>query len=105
MSAYRARRSYAPEGAEQHRTWLSLIEVSGPFLSLPVLRSTWPTLDALDKPTRERLRLDVYSFWTKARAARGAVTAGDEGEDFFTAEARSRKSRTAGTFTCGFSRL
>lgn len=40
---YRARRSYAPEGAEQHRAWLSLIEVSGPFLSLPVLRSTWPT--------------------------------------------------------------
>lgn len=29
---------------------------------------------------------DIYSFWTKARAARGAVTAGDEGEDFFTAE-------------------
>src|SRR3954453_21699967 len=39
-----------------HKGWLSLIEVSGPFLSVPVLRQTWPTLDALDKPDRERLR-------------------------------------------------
>jgi uncharacterized protein DUF6082 len=29
---------------------------------------------------------DMYAFWTKARAARGAVTGGDEAEDFFTAE-------------------
>jgi hypothetical protein len=29
---------------------------------------------------------DVYVFWKKARAARGAVTGGDEAEDFFTAE-------------------
>jgi hypothetical protein len=29
---------------------------------------------------------DMYLFWKKARAARGAVTAGDEAEDFFTAE-------------------
>jgi predicted outer membrane lipoprotein len=29
---------------------------------------------------------DVYLFWQKARDARGAVTAGDEAEDFFTAE-------------------
>ncbi len=58
MSSYRARRSHAPDSAEQHRSWLSLIEVSGPSLSLPVLRSTWPTLDPLDKPARERLRLE-----------------------------------------------
>ncbi|MBI3688632.1 MAG: hypothetical protein HY241_15100 [Actinobacteria bacterium] len=29
---------------------------------------------------------DVYLFWSKARAARAGVTAGDEAEDFFTAE-------------------
>lgn len=29
---------------------------------------------------------DVHDFWTKARAARGAITTGDEAEDFFTAE-------------------
>lgn len=39
-----------------HADWLGLIDVSGPFLSVPVLRRVWPTLDALDKGTRERLR-------------------------------------------------
>lgn len=29
---------------------------------------------------------DMYEFWRMARAARGTVTAGDEAEDFFTAE-------------------
>ncbi len=29
---------------------------------------------------------DIYSVWAKARAARAAVTGGDEAEDFFTAE-------------------
>jgi hypothetical protein len=29
---------------------------------------------------------DMYLFWKKARAARGAITSGDEAEDFFTAE-------------------
>ncbi|WP_434740285.1 Eco57I restriction-modification methylase domain-containing protein [Micromonospora sp. SH-82] len=52
----------APDGAEQHRNWLSLVEVSGPFLSLPVLRRTWPTLDTLDRPTRERLRQE-HATW------------------------------------------
>ncbi|MGI5420322.1 Eco57I restriction-modification methylase domain-containing protein [Actinomadura luteofluorescens] len=39
-----------------HADWLSLIDVSGPFLSVPVLRRVWPALDAIDKATRERLR-------------------------------------------------
>jgi hypothetical protein len=46
-----------PRDGFDHNDWLSLIEVSGPFLSVPVLRKTWPTLDTLDKWTRERLRL------------------------------------------------
>ena len=29
---------------------------------------------------------DMYHFWTKARSARGAITTGDDAEDFFTAE-------------------
>jgi hypothetical protein len=46
-----------------HRGWLSLVEVSGPFLSLPVLRDTWPAgLDALDKPVREQLRRE-HGVW------------------------------------------
>ncbi|MDT0532310.1 SAM-dependent DNA methyltransferase [Micromonospora sp. DSM 115977] len=58
----------ALDGAEQHRNWLSLVEVSGPFLSLPVLRGTWPTLDALDKKTRERLRQE-HATWQADTAA------------------------------------
>jgi hypothetical protein len=51
-----------PDGAQQHRDWLGLIEISGPFLSLPVLRATWPTLDALDRKDREYLRLE-HAIW------------------------------------------
>ncbi|MER7165304.1 DNA methyltransferase [Micromonospora sp. NPDC000207] len=58
----------APDGAEQHRNWLSLVEVSGPFLSLPVLRRTWPTLDTLDRPTRDRLRQE-HTTWQADTAA------------------------------------
>ncbi|MFC5828477.1 Eco57I restriction-modification methylase domain-containing protein [Nonomuraea insulae] len=45
-----------------HQEWLSLVEVSGPFLSLPVLRRTWPSLDPLDKQVRESLRLQ-HGTW------------------------------------------
>ena len=38
----------APDGAVQHREWLSLVEVSGPFLSLPV-RATLGRPDPLDR--------------------------------------------------------
>ncbi|GIF48210.1 hypothetical protein DFJ67_3503 [Asanoa ferruginea] len=62
----------APDGAEQHRNWLSLVDVNGPFLSLPVLRRTWPTLDALDKKTRERLRQE-HTTW-QADAVSGQQT-------------------------------
>jgi hypothetical protein len=56
------RRFHAPDGAQQHREWLSLVEVTGPFLSLPVLRDVWPDLDAVDRPTRERLRRE-HTDW------------------------------------------
>src|SRR5690606_12418716 len=55
-------RPAAPDGVRQHREWLSLVEVAGPFLSLPVLRSTWPTLDPLDRKVRERLRVE-HATW------------------------------------------
>ncbi|ROT31686.1 DNA methyltransferase [Micromonospora sp. HM5-17] len=58
----------APDGVQQHRDWLSLVETSGPFLSLPVLRATWPTLDALDRKTRERLRV-AHATWQADAAA------------------------------------
>ncbi|GAA4560994.1 Eco57I restriction-modification methylase domain-containing protein [Planotetraspora kaengkrachanensis] len=56
------RYSRQPDANRVHQDWLSLVEVSGPFLSLPVLRRTWPSLDALDKETRERLRLEHGSW-------------------------------------------
>lgn len=39
-----------------HHEWLSLVEVSGPFLSVPVLRAAWPALDSLDREELDRLR-------------------------------------------------
>ncbi|HZM84908.1 MAG TPA: DNA methyltransferase [Candidatus Limnocylindrales bacterium] len=65
--AYRNRPA-GPDGAQQHRDWLALIEVTGPFLSLPVLRQTWPTLDPLDKKDRERLRVE-HATWLADPAA------------------------------------
>jgi hypothetical protein len=70
MSAQRFRgQRPARDTAEQHRNWLSLIEVSGPFLTLPVLRRVWPAgLDPLDKEARERLRRE-HTRWQDAPAA------------------------------------
>ena len=51
----RPRRPAAASGREEHLAWLSLTEVSGPFLTVPVLTRIWPTLEAVDKPTRGAL--------------------------------------------------
>lgn len=68
-SSRRAKRPAAPDSSQVHLGWLNLVEVSGPFLSLPVLRTTWPALDALDKGARERLRV-AHAQW-QADPARG----------------------------------
>ena len=45
-------------GGYDHNRWLQLVETSGPFLSIPVLRRTWPAgLDPLDAAERARLRI------------------------------------------------
>jgi hypothetical protein len=41
---------------DAHIEWLKLIEVSGPFLSAPVLTKEWPDLEPLDGAMRDRLR-------------------------------------------------
>ena len=41
---------------EAHIEWLRLIEVSGPFLSVPVLTAEWPDLEPLDVRHRDALR-------------------------------------------------
>ncbi|PWB56029.1 MAG: restriction endonuclease [Anaerolineales bacterium] len=49
--------------ARHHNEWLSLVEVSGPFLSLPVLMRVFPQgLDASDRDGLAELRL-AYEEW------------------------------------------
>ena len=50
----------------QHHDWLSLVEVSGPFLAVPVLKEAFPQgLDELDGGKRKRLR-QAYDEWRDA---------------------------------------
>ena len=57
-----------------HIDWLKLIEVSGPFLSVPVLTAEWPDLEALDTRALERLRQE-HRQWQEdpARNAAGWI--------------------------------
>jgi hypothetical protein len=49
-----------------HDDWLSLIEISGPFLAVPVLKEAFPQgLEQLDATKRKRLR-QAYEEWREA---------------------------------------
>ncbi|WP_175983512.1 Eco57I restriction-modification methylase domain-containing protein [Burkholderia vietnamiensis] len=49
-----------------HHEWLSLIEISGPFLAVPVLKEAFPQgLEELDATKRKRLR-QAYDEWREA---------------------------------------
>lgn len=49
-----------------HHDWLSLIEISGPFLAVPVLKEVFPQgLEELDGVKRKRLR-QAYEEWREA---------------------------------------
>ena len=51
---------------ELHGEWLSLIEISGPFLAVPVLKEVFPQgLEELDGLKRKRLR-QAYEEWREA---------------------------------------
>ncbi|MFP3709383.1 type IIL restriction-modification enzyme MmeI [Paraburkholderia sp. SIMBA_009] len=53
----------------QHHDWLSLIEISGPFLAIPVLEEAFPQgLEELDGGKRKRLR-QAYDEWRDALEA------------------------------------
>ncbi|GAB3119822.1 hypothetical protein GCM10027160_34590 [Streptomyces calidiresistens] len=67
MAAARAR---AVDGRLQHQEWLDLTEVSGPFLTMPVLLRAWPQLDPLEKDERARLRARHADWQTDPRAGR-----------------------------------
>lgn len=50
----------------QHHDWLSLVEISGPFLAVPVLKEAFPQgLEELDAAKRKRLR-QAYDEWREA---------------------------------------
>lgn len=50
----------------QHAEWLSLIEISGPFLAVPVLKDIFPQgFEELDGYKRKRLR-QAYDEWREA---------------------------------------
>lgn len=51
---------------ENHHDWLSLIEISGPFLAVPVLKEAFPQgLEELNATKRKRLR-QAYEEWREA---------------------------------------
>ncbi|MET3497865.1 Eco57I restriction-modification methylase domain-containing protein [Variovorax boronicumulans] len=51
---------------DPHHDWLALIEISGPFLAVPVLKEAFPQgLEELDGPKRRRLR-QAYEEWREA---------------------------------------
>jgi hypothetical protein len=57
MSPVRRRHGVTGQDRRQaHIDWLKLIEVSGPFLSVPVLTAEWPDLEPLEVKARDRLR-------------------------------------------------
>jgi ElaB/YqjD/DUF883 family membrane-anchored ribosome-binding protein len=56
--------------ARHHAEWLSLVEVSGPFLSLPLLEQTFPQgIETVDSETRERLHL-AHEEWLEGVSRR-----------------------------------
>ncbi|MBX9794208.1 MAG: ATP phosphoribosyltransferase regulatory subunit, partial [Burkholderiaceae bacterium] len=60
-----------PSVSRQHADWLSLVEVSGPFVSLPVLKRAFPQgLDARDPVQAKALR-EAFEDWQDNPAAAG----------------------------------
>ncbi|MGW2227750.1 Eco57I restriction-modification methylase domain-containing protein, partial [Streptomyces formicae] len=102
-----------PDGRQQHLDWLSLVDVSGPFLTLPVLLKTWPQLDSVDKPARVRLRYE-HGVWQSDPVAGqqswirfvlgellgwgGALTEGSALADALAVDVPAHDERVAPTF-------
>ncbi|WP_256960515.1 BREX-1 system adenine-specific DNA-methyltransferase PglX, partial [Streptomyces scabiei] len=65
-----AAKAKALDGRAQHQEWLDLTEVSGPFLTMPVLLQAWQQLDAVEKDQRARLRAHHSDWQTDTMAGR-----------------------------------
>ena len=71
MSPARRHRGVTGQDRRQaHIDWLKLIEVSGPFLSVPVLTAEWPDLEPLDNKDKDRLRQEHRQWQERPTAHR-----------------------------------
>ncbi|MFJ3864332.1 Eco57I restriction-modification methylase domain-containing protein [Streptomyces nigra] len=71
-SAAAIRAAKASDGKQQHLDWLNLVEVSGPFLTLPVLLRTWRQLEGVPSERRADIRLH-HSIWQDDRKGAGRL--------------------------------
>ncbi|SFD72944.1 Eco57I restriction-modification methylase domain-containing protein, partial [Streptomyces aidingensis] len=71
-SAAALRAAKASDGKQQHLDWLNLVEVSGPFLTLPVLLRTWPQLEGIPPERRADIRLH-HGIWQDDRKGAGRL--------------------------------
>ncbi|WP_107420707.1 Eco57I restriction-modification methylase domain-containing protein [Streptomyces antimycoticus] len=71
-SAAAIRIAKAADGKQQHLNWLNLTEVSGPFLTLPVLLRNWPQLEGVPKERRADIRLH-HGIWQDDRKGAGRL--------------------------------
>ncbi|MEV5775836.1 DNA methyltransferase [Streptomyces antimycoticus] len=71
-SAAAIRAAKASDGKQQHLDWLNLVEVSGPFLTLPVLLRTWPQLEGVPSERRADIRLH-HGIWQDDRKDAGRL--------------------------------
>ncbi|MFC8305384.1 Eco57I restriction-modification methylase domain-containing protein [Streptomyces olivaceus] len=71
-SAAAIRAAKASDGKQQHLDWLNLVEVSGPFLTLPVLLRTWPQLEGVPSGRRADIRLH-HGIWQDDRKGAGRL--------------------------------
>ena len=79
--------------ARHHAEWMSLVETSGPFLSMPVLMRIFPQgLDAHDPEHAKRLRL-AYQEWEDERAQREPDRQGNRTPTFGASVADTRRFR------------
>lgn len=64
-------RPAAPSPVDQHRDWLSLVDIDGPFLSMPVLLRVWPA--GMDRPAARDPQIlelmEMHSSWMKSQPA------------------------------------
>ncbi|MBQ0985867.1 hypothetical protein KBZ10_15345 [Streptomyces sp. F63] len=71
-SAAAIRAAKASDGKQQHLDWLNLVEVSGPFLTLPVLLRTWQQLEGVPSERRADIRLH-HGIWQDDRKGAGRL--------------------------------